>query len=141
VILGKEINLVECHLILPTKRLPLCRVSTGLHSAKGHQRGPLSVFLPSALGDTRQSWLLCRVPGSQHSTKKLYRCPGVPSLSSAMTLTLDKEPLCRVLHSAKWPVHTFLICFFYSIQTNKRYHIYHIIITDITYTSHISQTP
>jgi hypothetical protein len=41
-------------------------------------------------------------------------------------------PLCRVLwhwHSSKWTIHTFLICFFYYIQTNKRYHIY---ITDIT---------
>jgi hypothetical protein len=49
--------------------------------------------------------------------------------------------LCRVLwhwHSAKCPVYTFFICFFYSIQTNKIYHIY---ITYITYTSHISQTP
>jgi hypothetical protein len=40
--------------------------------------------------------------------------------------------LCRVLwplHSVKWPVYIFFICFCYSIQTNKRYHTY---ITDIT---------
>jgi hypothetical protein len=93
-----------------------------------HQRVPLSVSLPSALGGTRQSLLLCRVSGSQHSAKNLYRCPGFPFLPSAMSLTLDKAPLCGVLHSAKWPVYTFFICFCYSIQTNK----------DITYTSQIS---
>jgi hypothetical protein len=52
---------------------------------RGHQLGPLSVSLPSALGGTRQILLLYRVPGPQHSTKRLYQCPGVPSLPSVMT--------------------------------------------------------
>jgi hypothetical protein len=59
----------------------------------------------------------------------VYRYPDVPSLPSVMTLTFGKVPLWRVLHSPKWPTYPFLICFCYSIQTNKRY---------ITYTLQIS---
>jgi hypothetical protein len=89
------------------------------------QRVPLSASLPSALCGTRQSLSLCRVPQPPHSAKKLYRCPGTGTLPSAMALTLGKVT----------SIHLFLFVFLYSIQTNKRYHIY---ITDITYTSQIS---
>jgi hypothetical protein len=92
----------------------------------------MSNTLSSAWYGTRQSVLLCRVLESLHSAKNLYWCPGLGSLPSVMVLTLGKAPLCRVLHSAKWPVGTFFICFPYSIQTNKRY------FTDITYIHHIS---
>jgi hypothetical protein len=103
------------------------------HSAKiPPGRVPMSGSLPSARCGTQQNVLLCRVLETLHSAKNLYRCPGLGSLPSAMVLTLDKAPLCRVSHSAKWPEGTFFICFPYSIQTNKRYHIYHI------YTSQIS---
>jgi hypothetical protein len=99
-----------------------------------HQRGPLSVLLSSALRDTRQSLLLCRVPGPQHSAKNLYRCPGIPSLPSAMALTLGKVT----------SIHLFnLVLLFHPNKQNISHihHIYHTINTDITYTSHISQTP
>jgi hypothetical protein len=134
-VLGKE-KLLSRWLVTATEPLPnVRRTST---RQKDRQRAPLPVALPSALGDTRQRLLLCRAPRPQHSAKRLYRCPCVPSLLSAMTWTLGKIPLCRVLHSAKWPVYPFFICFCYSIQTNKRYHI---IITDITYlTKTINQT-
>jgi hypothetical protein len=89
----------------------------------------MSGTLPSAWCGTRQSVLLCRVPEPLHLAKNLYRCPGLGSLPSVMVLTLGKEVLCRVLHSSR-PVHTFFICFPYSIQTNKRYFI------DITYIHH-----
>jgi hypothetical protein len=99
-----------------------------------HQRGPLSGSLPSALGDTRQNLFICRVSRPQHSAKKLYWCPSVASLSSAMALTLGKVT----------SIHLFYL--FFIFHTNKQkishiHHKYHIIITDITYTSHISQRP
>jgi hypothetical protein len=100
---------------------------------RDHQRVPLSIPLPSALGDTRQNFLLCGVPRPQHSAKKLHRCLGVPSLLSAMNLILVKVPLCRVLHSANWPEYLFYL--FLLFHPNKQ-KIYHII---ITYTSQISQ--
>jgi hypothetical protein len=108
--LGKESIFAECHLGHSAKN-PLGRVC-------------MSGSLSSARYGTRQSMLLCRVSETLHSTKNLYRCPGLGSVPSAMAMTLGKEPLCRVLHSAKWPVGIFFICFLYSIQTNKRYHIY-----------------
>jgi hypothetical protein len=111
----------------------LCRVSAGQHSAKNPSAGSLCQVLCRVLLDgTRQRRPLCRVSEPLHSAKNLYRCPGLGSLPSAMVLTLGKAPLCRVCHSAKRPVHTFFICFSYSIQTNKRY------FTDITYIHHIS---
>jgi hypothetical protein len=64
----------------------------------------------------------------RHSTKKLYRCPGVLSLPSAMTLTLGRVT----------SIHLFYL--FLLFHPNKQ-KISHIIITYITYTSHISQTP
>jgi hypothetical protein len=85
---------------------------------RDHQRALLSI--PLTLGGTQQSLLLCRVLRPQHSAKMLYRCPGVPSLPSAMVMTLDKVPLCRVLHSQS-DKNILFICFYYSIQTNKRY--------------------
>jgi hypothetical protein len=120
---------VECLRWHSTKVTPLssvCRPALDKESVSGV---PMSGSLLSALYDTRQSELLCRVPKPLHSAKNLYRCPGLGSLTSAMVLTLGKAPLCRVLHSTKWPVHTFF-CFSYSIQTNKIY------ITDITYIHH-----
>ena len=75
----------ECHLTHSTKKLPLCRVSTSLHSTKGQPAGPFVRFFVEC---SRR--LLCRVPGPQHSAKKLYRCPGVASLPSALALTLGK---------------------------------------------------
>jgi hypothetical protein len=122
----------ECPRWHSAKELPLpsvCLTALGKESAWGV---PVSGTLPSACYGTQQSVLLCRVPKPLHSTKNLYRCPSLGSLSSAMVLTLGKAPLCRVLHSAKWPVHTFFICFPYSIQTNKRY------FTDITNIHHRS---
>jgi hypothetical protein len=92
--LDKEARFAECHLG---------------HSAKNpRERVPMSGFLPSVPGGTRQR-----------------------TYTGAQVLVL-----CRVLwfgHSSKWPVGTFFICFLYSIQTNKRYRIY---ITYITYLHH-----
>jgi hypothetical protein len=111
------------------QRSYLCRVSTRQHSAKNPPgRVPMSGSLSSARYGTRQSVLLCWVSETLHSAKNLYRCPGLGSLPSAMVLTLGKEPLCRVLHSAKWPVGTFLFVFYIPSTQTK----------DITYTSHIS---
>jgi hypothetical protein len=122
----------ECPMWHSAKELPLPSVCRHLgHSAKNPSGSvPMSGSLPSATYGTRQSVPLCRVSETLHSAKNLYRCPGLGSLPSAMALTLGKAPLCRVLHSAKWPVGTFFICFLYSIHTNKRYHIY------ITYIHH-----
>jgi hypothetical protein len=111
----------ECPRWHSAKELPLpsvCLTALDKESVRGV---PMSGTLPSAWYGTWQSVLLCRVLEPLHSAKNLYRCPGLGSLPSAMVLTLGKEVLCRVLHSAKLPVHTFFICFPYSIQTNKRY--------------------
>jgi hypothetical protein len=72
VTLDKEITFAECHLIHSTKRLPLCRVSTSLHSTKGLPAGPFVSFF------TGCSW--------RHSTK-------LASLVSARATTLGKEAL------------------------------------------------
>jgi hypothetical protein len=113
---------------------PLCRVSVGQHSAKDLSAGPsVSFFAECSL------W---------HSAKRV-------SLPSVKAATLGKEviPLPRYWYFAECydpdtrqkpslpsvtlgkvtSIYLF-ICFLYSIQTNKRYHIY---ITNITYTSQI----
>jgi hypothetical protein len=123
----------ECPGWHSAKELPLPSVCPTALDKEPVREGPHVSSLPSARYGTRQSVPLCRVSETLHSAKNLYRCPGLGSLPSAMVLTLGKAPLCRVSHSAKWPVDTFLICFPYSIQTNKRYHIY---ITYITYIHH-----
>jgi hypothetical protein len=101
----------ECSRWHSAKKLPLCRVSTDLHSAKDPPAGPFVRF-----------FVVCY---SRHSAK-------LASLPSARATTLDKEalpvprywfsaecygigtrqaPLCRVLHSAKWPVESAFIPF------------------------------
>jgi hypothetical protein len=85
------------------------------------------------------------VPRPQHLAKKHYRLPGVPSLLSAMTLTLGKVPLSHVLHLVKRLEYPFFICFYYSIQINKRYitytlHIHHKIIKYIVHTTYLTKT-
>jgi hypothetical protein len=126
-VLGKEKSLSR-RLVMETSPLPSILGET---RQRGHQRGPLSDSLSSALEGTRQSLLLCRVSGSQHSAKTLYRCPGVPSLSSVMTLTLGKVP----------SIHLFYL--FFLFHPNKQnishiHNIYHIYITYLTNT--INQT-
>jgi hypothetical protein len=109
--LGKGNSFAECLPSSTRQRKNLCRVPPG-HSTKNPPgRVPMSGSLPSATYGTRQSVPLCWVSETLHSAKNIYRCPGLGSLPSAMVLTLGKEPLCRVLHSAKWPVCTFFICF------------------------------
>jgi hypothetical protein len=136
----KKLLFVECLLVHSAQKVFFVECLPASTRQKIRQRVPMLGSLPSAFEGTWQSVPLCWVPGPPHSAKNLYRCPGLGSLSSAMVLTLGKAPLRRVSHSAKWLVHTFFICFSYSIQTNKRYiidityihHRYHI------YTSHIS---
>jgi hypothetical protein len=110
---------------------------------RGHQRGPLSVSLPSALGGTQQSLLLCRVPWSQHSAKKLYRCPSF-SVECYDTDTRQRTSLLSVTLGKVTSTYIFNLFFLFHPNKQKISHIhhrYHIIIIDITYTLHISQTP
>jgi hypothetical protein len=98
----------------------LCQVSAGQHSAKNPPAGsPCQVLcrvLCMALGKA------CFFAECQrHYTRQR-------TYTGAQVLVL-----CRVLwfwHSAKWPVHTFFICFPYSIQTKDISQISHIYIID-----------
>jgi hypothetical protein len=129
VTLGKEHTFAACHLKYSSKKLPLNRVSTSLHSAKVLPAVPFVRFFAEC--------------SSGHSTK-------FASLPSVRARALGKEalPVLRCCFSAECSgpdtrqrgplqslalgkvtsIHLFYL-FFYSIQTNKRYHIY---ITDIT---------
>jgi hypothetical protein len=145
VTLDKEITFVECHLIHSAKRLPLCRVSTSLHSAKGPPAGPFVKFFAEC--------------SRRHSAK-------LASLPSARAIALGKEalpvPRCCFSVECSGPdnrqstylssvtlgkvtsIHLFNLFLLFHPNKQKISHIhhrYHIIITDITYTSHISQTP
>ena len=126
-----------------------------------------SVPFLSVLGDTWQKVsLFTECLPDQHSAKKSPTGPfastfaectrrhsaKVASLLRAKATTLGKEVLlvprcaffaeCYDFDTRQSDHYTpFFICFCYSIQTNKKYHRHHIIITDITYTSHISQGP
>jgi hypothetical protein len=127
-------DFTECHLIHLAKMLPLCRVSNSPHSAKGLPARPfVSHFIEC-------SW--------RHSVK-------LASLPSASATTLGKEalPVPRCCFFAECydlgtpqsdqytPFNLFLLFHPHKQKISHIYHRYHIIITDITYTSHISQTP
>jgi hypothetical protein len=112
------------------QRSYLCRVSTDLHSVKDLPAGPFVRFFVecsvrhSAKLSARATTLgkkALPVPKYWFSTE----CYGPNTRQSTFlpSVTLDKVT----------SIHIF-ICFLYSIQTNKRYHIY---ITYVTYTSHI----
>jgi hypothetical protein len=120
----------ECYLIHSAKRLLLCRVSASLHS------GHLSVSLPSALLPS------ARVTALGKETLPVPRCsfsvecsdPDTRHKTSLPSVTLNKV------------TSTHLLYLFFLFYPNKQkishiHHRYHIIITDITYTSYISQTP
>jgi hypothetical protein len=72
VTLDKEVTFAECLLIHSAKKLPLCQVSTGQHSAKNPLAGPFVRF-----------FVECSV---WHSAKRA-------SLPSASATTLDKEAI------------------------------------------------
>jgi hypothetical protein len=72
VTLGKEVTFAECLLIHSVKKLPLCRVSTGQHSAKNPSAGPFARFFAE-----------CSV---WHLAKRA-------SLPSARAATLGKEAI------------------------------------------------
>jgi hypothetical protein len=131
VTLGKEVTFAECLLIHLAKKLPLYRVSTDLHSVKGPPAMPFVRFFAEC--SRRHSAKLASLPSARATTLgkealPVPRCwfsvecygPDTRQITSLPSVTLDKVT----------NIHIF-ICFFYSIQTNKRYHIY---VTDITYT-------
>ena len=128
--LGKEIIFVECHLIHSAKRSPICRVSTSLNLAKGPPAGPFVSFFVEC--SRRHSAKLASLPSARATTLSketlpVLRCsffaecygPDTRQTPSLPSVTLDKVTSTHIF-----------ICFFYSIQTNKRYityihYIYH----------------
>jgi hypothetical protein len=118
------------------KSFHIYRVSARLALGKEIAIGPLCQFFVNC--NRRHSAKVASLPSVKVIALIKEALPVPRCAFFALTRTLSKVLLCRVLHSTKWPVYPFFICFCYSIQTNKRYHI---IITDITYTSHISQRP
>jgi hypothetical protein len=141
VTLGKEITFVECHLIHSAKRLPLCRVSTSLHSAKGPLAGSFVSFFTEC--SRRHSVKLATLLSARATTLGkesllVSRCsffaecygPGTRQSTSLSSVTLGKVI----------SIHLFNL--FLLFHPNKQnishiHHRYHIIIIDITYTSHI----
>jgi hypothetical protein len=147
-ILGKEKSLSR-RLVMETVSLPsvlgdtrqrnyLCRVSTSLHSTKGLPAGPFVSFfaecsssLPSAraIALGKEALLVprccfsaeCYGPNTRQSTF-------LPSVTLGKLTSIHLFNLFLLFHPNKQKI-------------SHIHHIYHIIITDITYTSHISQTP
>ena len=117
--LDKEVTFVECLLIHSTKKLPLCQVSTGQHSAKNPLAGPFVRF-----------FVECSV---WHSAKRA-------SLPSARAITLGKEPIpvprswffaeCYTRQSDQYAPFLFVFCI-PSTQTKDITYISHIYITNI----------
>jgi hypothetical protein len=111
---GDGVNFAEC---LPASTLQRIR-----------QRVPLSASLPSAKATALGKET---IPVPRYWYFAECYDPDTRQRPSLPSVTLDKVT----------SIHLF-ICFLYSIQTNKRYHIYITnIITNITYTSHITQRP
>jgi hypothetical protein len=114
----------ECHLIHSAKNVPLYRVSADQHSAKDPSAGPfVSFFAECSLWHSAK---LVSLPSASATTLgkeavpvPMYwyfaECygPDTRQRPSLPSVTLDKVT----------NIHLF-ICFLYSIQTNKRYHIY-----------------
>jgi hypothetical protein len=135
----------ECHLIHSAKRLPLCRVSTSLYSTKGLPAGTFVSFFAEC--SWRHSAKLDSLPSARaialgKEALSVPRCcfsaecydPDTQQSTSLPSVTLDKVT----------SIHLFNLFLLFHPNKQKISHIhhkYHIIITDITYTSHISQTP
>jgi hypothetical protein len=132
--LGKEApvgpfacSFVECTRRHSTKAPSLLSASWHSSWQQEHQWTPLLVPLPSTFGGTQQRFLVCRVSQPQHSAKKLYRFPGVPSLPSVALGKVTRTPFLFVFAIS-------------SKQTKDISHNHHIYITDITESSHTSNT-
>jgi hypothetical protein len=130
----------ECHLILSTKRLPLCQVSTGL-LGKGPPAGPFVSFFAEFA--RRHSAKLASLP-SARVTALSKEALLVPRCSlSAERYDTDTRQITSLLSVTLSKVtSTHLFNLFFLFHTNKQkishiHHRYHIIITDIIYTSHI----
>jgi hypothetical protein len=121
VTLDKEITFAKCHQIHSAKRLPLCRVSASLHSAK-------LASLSSAKVTTLDKEAL-PVPRCSFSAE-CYD-PNTRQRGSLPSVTLDKVTSIHLLN-------LFLL---FHPNKQKISHIHHIIIIDITYlTNTINQT-
>jgi hypothetical protein len=145
VTLGKEVTFAECHLIHSAKKLPFCRVSTDLHSAKGPPAGPFVTFF------------------AQCSRRHLANLASLPSVTVIALGTEDLPVPKRCFSTECYGPDTrkrghlpsvtlgkvtsiHLFCLFFLFHPNKQkishiHHRYHIIIIDITYTSYISRRP
>jgi hypothetical protein len=145
VTLGKEITFTECHLIHSSKRLPLCRVSTSLHSAKGLPAWPFVSFFVEC--SRRHSTKLVSLPSVRATTLGKEALPVPKCFFSTECYgpdTRQRGPLPSVTLGKVTSIHLFYL--FFLLHPNKQkishiHHRYHIIFTDITYTSHISQRP
>jgi hypothetical protein len=135
-VLGKEKRSSRC-LVTETTPLPSVlgdtrqrgRVSTSLHSAKGLSAGPIVIFfIECSKRDMSKLASLPSVRATALGKKALpvpRRCfsPECYGPDTRQSTSLSSVTLGKVTS-----IHLFYL-FFYSIQTNKRYHIY---ITDIT---------
>jgi hypothetical protein len=98
--------------------------------------------LPNALGGTRERLLLCRVPSAEATTlgKEALLVPRCAFYAEYYDLDTRQNISLPGVTLGKVTGIPLFICFFYSIQTNKRYitytsqisHNHHIYITDIT---------
>jgi hypothetical protein len=111
---------------IPPRGNPRCHPYT---QQRVYQRGPLSASLPSALGGTRQSFLICRVSGATTLGKEalsVHMCsfsaecygPDTRQSTSLPSVTLGKVT----------SIHLFNLFLLFHPK-NKRYHIYNTYIT------------
>jgi hypothetical protein len=132
----------ECIRRHSAKKVPLCRVSADQHSTKDPSAGPfVSFFVECSLWHSAK---LVSLPSARATTlgKEAISVPRYWYFAECYDPDTRQRPsLPSVTLGKVTSIHLF-ICFLYSIQTNRRYHINITnIITDITYTSHITQRP
>jgi hypothetical protein len=134
VTLGKDIIFAECHLIHSAKRLLLCRVSDGLHSAKGPPAVPFVSFFAECA--RRHSAKLASLPSARvttlgKETLPVPRCsisaecydPDIRQRGSLLSVTLGKVT----------SMHLFYLFFLFHPNKQKISHIHHRYHIYITY--------
>jgi hypothetical protein len=110
----------ECPLIHSAKKLALCQVSTSLHSAKGPPAKPFARFFAQC--SRIHSANLASLPSVRATTigKEALLVPRCCFSAECYDPdTRHRGPLPSVTLDKVTSIHLF-ICFFYSIQTNKR---------------------
>jgi hypothetical protein len=137
VTLGKEVTFAECLLIHSAKKLPLCRVSTDLHSAKDPPMDPFVRFFVEC--SMRHSAKFASLPSARATTLGKEALPMPRYWSSAECYgpdTRQSTSLLSVTLGKVTSIHLFYLFFLFNPNKQKIPHIHHIDHIYITYIHH-----